>query len=72
MFQGFTGVQTCFERYQQKLKKGDELLCFGIVSEQNPKYHAYWKRQHQIRIREGIKAHMVFITDSCGHVPRLL
>ncbi len=64
LFQGFKGVQTCFERYQLKQKKGDEWLCFGILANQDEKYHSYWKRQHQKRIKEGIAARMLFNTDT--------
>ena len=59
-FEGFAGFQTCFERYEQKLKRGDEYLCMGILAQQDEKYHAYWKRHHAARVKQGVRARMIF------------
>jgi predicted transcriptional regulator len=60
VFAGFKGIQTCFERYQLKLKKGDEYLCYGAYPIQEEKYHTYWKKHHKERIKEGITCRMLF------------
>jgi sugar-specific transcriptional regulator TrmB len=60
VFEGFKGIQTCFERYQQKLKPGDEYLCLGIYPVQEEKYHQYWKKHHQQRHKEKITCRMLF------------
>ncbi len=60
MFEGYAGVQTCFERYEHKLKRGDEWLCMSVLAVQDEKYHMYWKRMHKLRIEQGITARMMF------------
>jgi len=63
MFSGFKGLQTAFEHHEDKLKKGDEYLCFGGYPTQKDIYHIYWKRHHLDRIKKGIKARMLFDKD---------
>ena len=46
IYQGFKGVQTCFEHYQQVLKKGEGYYCYGMFPIQEEKYHLFWKRHH--------------------------
>ncbi len=60
VFEGYRGLQTAFERYHQRLSKGDEVLAFGIYTHQEEKYHNYWQQDHVKRDKEGIKNRMLF------------
>jgi HTH-type transcriptional regulator, sugar sensing transcriptional regulator len=60
VYEGFKGIQTAFEHYYDKLKKGDATYCWGIYATQHEKYHAYWHKDHLRRARAGIKAYLLF------------
>lgn len=63
MYEGFRGIQTAFEHYEDKLKKGDEYLCFGGYPTQKDIYHNYWQRDHIKRAKKGIIARILFDKD---------
>ncbi|MBS3128119.1 helix-turn-helix domain-containing protein [Candidatus Woesearchaeota archaeon] len=60
MYGGFRGLQTVFEHYHKKLKKGEETLTLGICPFQEEKYHEYWHEDHERRVKEGTKNRMLF------------
>ncbi|MFH1770696.1 MAG: helix-turn-helix domain-containing protein [archaeon] len=60
VFEGYRGLQTAYLQYHQRLKKGDEIVAFGIYPEQEDKYHEFWKRDHVKRDKAGIKNRMLF------------
>ncbi len=60
IYEGFKGVQTCFDHYKLVLKKGDAMYSYGVIAQQEEKYHSYWKRHHLIREKEGIYSYMLF------------
>jgi len=64
VFEGFRGLQTAFEKYKEKLSKGDELLTLGVPAFQEDKYHEYWKETHEERIKLGIKSRILFNKDT--------
>ncbi|NQU78134.1 hypothetical protein HQ545_00010 [Candidatus Woesearchaeota archaeon] len=64
VYEGFKGVQTCYEHHIARLKRGDELLALGILAHQEPRYHQYWMRYHMKRIKLGFKNRMLFNTDT--------
>lgn len=69
VYEGFKGLQTAFEHYHDKLKKGDETLTLGVPEFQEEKYHEYWHDDHKRREREGTKNRMLF---NKGTNPKIL
>jgi HTH-type transcriptional regulator, sugar sensing transcriptional regulator len=64
VYDGFKGIQTAFEHCETKLSAGEEYFCLGGPGFQQDKYHTYWKEHHKRRIKLGIKAKMLFNTDT--------
>ncbi len=64
VYEGFRGIQTAFEHYEDKLRKGDEYLCFGGYPTQKDQYHLYWQKHHEKRMKEGIRTRMLFDKDA--------
>lgn len=64
LYEGFKGVQSCFEHHLTKMKKGDEHLSLGILAKQTPTYHQYWMRYHLTRMKKGIKGRLLFNSDT--------
>lgn len=60
IFEGFRGIQTVHEHIYLKLRKGEEYFYLGIPPFQEEKYHLYWQRDHNRRIRAGIKCRLLF------------
>lgn len=60
VYEGFRGIQTVFEKYHDRLKKGDETLTLGVPPFQEDKYHNYWEEDHIKRTKKGIKNRMLF------------
>jgi len=60
VYEGFKGVQTAYEHYYSKLKKGEGIFCWGIYPEQEERYHLYWQRDHTRRGKLGIFSKMLF------------
>lgn len=60
VYEGFRGIQTVFEKYHDRLKKGDEALTLGVAAFQEDKYHNYWEEDHKLRAKKGIKNRMLF------------
>ena len=60
VYEGFKGIQTAYEHWYEKLKKGDEVLTWGVYPTQPEKYHLYWQKDHVKRRKYGIKIKMLF------------
>jgi len=60
LFEGFKGVQTCWEVQYTKLKKGDEYHSWGVYPNQDERFHLYWQRDHLRRAKLGIKGKILF------------
>ncbi len=60
VYQGLKGLQTCYEHYYLKLKKGDVQVCIGIPAYQPEAHHRYWEQDHVKRAKVGIKCKMLF------------
>jgi len=60
MYEGYKGIMTAFEHYEDKLSKGDEYICFGGYPTQKELFHNYWKKHHLERIKKGVKVKMLF------------
>ncbi len=64
MYFGVAGIRTANERQYEKLKKGEEYVCFGIPAYQPEKQHLYWQKDHVRRIRAGITCRLLFNNDT--------
>ncbi len=60
IFEGFKGIQTCFEQYYTRLKRGEEYCMLGGFPYQEEKYHLYWQRDHLRRAKLGIGCKLLF------------
>jgi sugar-specific transcriptional regulator TrmB len=69
VYEGYRGLQTAFEQYHERLKKGEEVLALGVHPYQEDKYHEYWQIDHKQRDKEGIKNRMLF---NRGTDPKIL
>ena len=56
----FKGVQTAYEHYYCKLRKGGEVVSWGVYTIQEEKYHIYWQKDHVRRKNYGIKSKILF------------
>ena len=67
IYEGFKGLMTAYENRYQKLKKGDEVVLYGLPAEQPGFHHAYWKKHHKKLEKLGIKCRMLYhpnVTDA--------
>lgn len=60
VYEGFRGLQSAFEPYLKRLKKGEEALTLGAPQFQEERYHEYWQQDHIKRAKKGIKNRMLF------------
>ncbi len=60
VFEGYQGMVTVHERTYEKLGRGEEYYYFGIPSEQPPRFHTYWQRDHRRRIKAGINCRLLY------------
>ncbi|MBW3019302.1 hypothetical protein KY329_03915, partial [Candidatus Woesearchaeota archaeon] len=63
IYEGFKGLMTAYENRYQKLKKGDEVVLYGLPAEQPGFHHAFWKKNHQKLAKLGIKCRMLYQPD---------
>jgi len=68
IYEGYKGLQTAFEHYEEKLKKGEEYMSLGGYPTQKDYFHNYWKRHHSKRIKQGIKARILFDKDTKSEI----
>ena len=66
LYQGFRGTIVVHEHSYLRLKKGEEYYYMGIPSTQTEEQHRYWRKDHERRVREGIRSKALFNRD----VPR--
>src|SRR3989344_4364273 len=64
MYFGLTGIRTAHENLYLKLGKDEEYYFLGIPAFQPEEQHMYWKRDHQRRIKSGIKCRLLFNKDT--------
>jgi sugar-specific transcriptional regulator TrmB len=60
VYEGFKGVQSCFNHTQKYLEKGEEYFILGLFAQQDQKYHNYWMQTHIKRQEKGFAAKMLF------------
>ncbi|MFH1071899.1 MAG: helix-turn-helix domain-containing protein [Nanoarchaeota archaeon] len=68
MYFGYRGLRTAHEHLYLKLKKGEEYCYLGVPSGQSEELHAYWKKDHLRRIRDGIRCRLLFNKDTSKSV----
>lgn len=64
MYFGLKGIRTAHENLYLKLGKDEEYCFLGIPAFQPEEQHMYWKRDHQRRIKTGIKCRLLFNKDT--------
>ena len=52
------------EKTYQRLSKGEEYVYLGIPNYQPAEHHEYWKKDHEKRIKAGIKCRLLFNKDA--------
>ena len=60
VYEGFKGIQTAYEHYYIKLKKNENIYCWGVHPFQKEQYHLYWQKDLLRREKTGIKVQMLF------------
>ncbi len=63
MYEGFRGLITAYENRYQKLKKGDEIVMYGLPSRQPEYHHAYWKKANTKLDKLGIRSRLLYHPD---------
>ncbi|MBU0456839.1 MAG: helix-turn-helix domain-containing protein [Nanoarchaeota archaeon] len=63
MYEGFRGLMTAYENRYQKLKEGDEVVLYGLPSQQPGFHHAYWKKANAKLDKLGIKSKLLYHPD---------
>jgi HTH-type transcriptional regulator, sugar sensing transcriptional regulator len=63
LYEGFKGLMSAYENRYLKLKKGDEVVLYGLPIEQPGFHHAYWKKNHQKLSKLGIRCRMLYHPD---------
>jgi len=63
IYEGFKGLMTAYENRYLKLKKGDEVVLYGLPPEQPGFHHAFWKKNHIRLAKEGIMCKMLYHPD---------
>ncbi len=61
---GMKALMRAHEKTYQKLKKGEEYLYLGVPKYQPEEQHDYWKKDHEHRVRAGIKTRILFNQDT--------
>lgn len=64
VYQGAKGLITAHEHLYLKLTKGDIYYYMGIPAFQPQPHHLYWQRDHERRIKAGIKCKLLFNKDT--------
>ena len=63
IYEGFRGLMTAYDNRYQKLKKGDEVVLYGLPAEQPEFHHAYWKKANAKLDNLGIKSRLLYHPD---------
>ncbi len=64
VYQGFKGTQIAHEHLYLKLKRGDAFYYFGIPKFQPQTHHKYWLKDHERRVKAGLKTKLLFNNDT--------
>ncbi|MCB9359397.1 hypothetical protein H6503_05680 [Candidatus Woesearchaeota archaeon] len=70
MYFGFKGIRTAHERIYEVLKKGECFYWLGIPAYQPNEQHIYWKKDHAVRVKKGIKIKVLFNYDTDASIPK--
>ncbi len=68
VYQGLKGLMTAHEHTYLKLKRGEEYCGFGVPKFQPEPHHRYWKRDHERRVKAGIKCKLLFNQDTDNEI----
>ncbi len=68
VYQGAKGLITAHEHIYLKLKKGDTYYYMGIPAFQPQPHHLYWQRDHERRVKTGIKCRLLFNKDTSSEI----
>ena len=63
MYEGFKGLMTAYDKRYDKLKKGDEVVIYGLPPSQPEYHHAYWKKANAKLDKLGIKSKLLYHPD---------
>ncbi|MAG60882.1 hypothetical protein CL619_03795 [archaeon] len=67
LYEGFKGLMTAYDKRYEKLKKGDEVILYGLPPSQPEYHHAYWKKANAKLDKLGIKSRLLYhpsVTDA--------
>lgn len=60
LYEGFKGIMTAYENRFAKLKAGDEYFNLGLPATQPAHHHAFWQKDHAMRVEKKIKAKLLY------------
>lgn len=63
MYEGFRGLTTAYDKRYDKLKRGDEVVLYGLPPKQPEYHHAYWKKANAKLDKLGIKSRLLYHPD---------
>ncbi len=63
IYEGFKGLITAYDKRYDKLKKGDEVVIYGLPPLQPEYHHAYWKKANAKLDKLGIKSRLLYHPD---------
>ena len=63
IYEGFKGLITAYDKRYSKLKKGDEVVIYGLPPTQPEYHHAYWKKANKKLDKLGIKSRLLYHPD---------
>ena len=63
IYEGFKGLMTAYENRYLKLKKGDEVVLYGLPPSQPEFHHAYWKKANAKLDKLKIKSRLLYHPD---------
>jgi len=63
MYEGFKGLITAYDKRYEKLKKGDEVVIYGLPPTQPDYHHAYWKKANKKLDKLGIRSRLLYHPD---------
>jgi len=63
IYKGFTGLITAYDKRYDKLKKGDEVVIYGLPPTQPEHHHTYWIKANAKLDKLGIKSRLLYHPD---------
>jgi len=64
LYQGMKGLIAAHEHTYLKLGAGEEYAYMGIPASQPESHHRYWQKDHERRIKAGIRSRLLFNRDT--------